>query len=55
MTKLEAAAIVVEMYGKFAHNCLCSGKALDPKFSEAVAIVSLAMSKDEKLLSKCEV
>ena len=45
MTKEEAVAVIVEMYGKFAHNCLCSGKAPDPKFSTAVAVVSLALAE----------
>ena len=47
MTKEEAVAVIVEMYGKFAHDCLCSGNRPDPKYATAVAVVSLALTEVE--------
>lgn len=47
MTNLEAADIIVEMFGRFAHLRFCSGKDVEGKFSEAVSLACMALKEKE--------
>ena len=43
MDNVKAASIVVELLGEFTHLKGCSGRQVDPKFAEAVALACMAL------------
>ncbi len=47
MTKLEAANILVELYGKFTYECFARRQEPESKYSEAISIACMALKEED--------